>query len=206
MMLSQFPVGNKLTPTATPLHISQLVYQILRYTFAAQIDSYPFKWNEDINLTGVVFDTVFNKEAEIYGTKPIIICSCGPIMSAPIVTGDRAYGDVSSGDTYKVTMVNSSVMIDVISRAHAEVEILKNEVFNCLVAIRTVIPSFTNVTMITNITADKTRKFELDENMYIGPIGFSYTMQYAWSHVVAKNILAGMDIILNDAFGIKIGS
>lgn len=204
MLLSKFPTGNKLTPTATPLHISQLVYQMLRYTFENQPDDFPFKWNSDVNLTGILFDTTFNKNGEMYGKKPLIICNSGGISTAPIMTGDVAYKDMFTSNSQKVTMINSSVQIRIISSKYSEVEILKNEIFNCLVALRTVLPGYTSITMIHQIIADEVRKFQLDENMYIGTCVLQYSAQYAWSHEVVQNILNGINVIINETFGFSI--
>ena len=204
MLTAQFPKGNKLGPSASPLHISQLIYQILKFTFANQPSSYPFKWNENINLTGIVFDTVFNKDAEIYGKKPIIICSCGQMALNQVAVGDKAYQSVESGNSFKVSMVSSTVAVKIISRVHAEAEIIKDEVFKCLVAIRTYLPQLTNIHYISGIIADETRKFQLDENMYVGMVNLQYMMEYAWRHDIAQNILSGMDVIINDTFGFKV--
>lgn len=203
MLTNQLPRGNKLS-SATPLHISQLIYQILKFTFKNTPDDYPFKWSEDNNLTGIIFDTVFNKEAGNYGKKPLIVCSCGPITSAPVVIGDKAYESIETGNSFKTTVVNSSTVIKIVSRSYAEVEIIKNEVYKCLIAIRTLLPDFTNIHIVNQILANETRKFELDENMYLGDVSVIYMMQYAWRHDIEQNILAGMNVILNDTFGFKI--
>lgn len=204
MLTSKFPRGNKIGPSASPLHISQLIYQLIKFTFASQPDTYPFKWNADINLTGIVFDTVFNKEAEVYGKKPIVVCSCGQMVSSPIMIGDKAEQSIPTGNSYKVTTVNSSTLVRIISRSHAETEILKDEIFKCLVALRTLLPTFTNIHIVTNILADETRKFELDENMYMGTVSLLYMIEYAWRHDIAQNILNHIDLIINDTFGIEI--
>jgi hypothetical protein len=165
--------------------------------FQNQVSTYQFLWTDDPNTTKIVFDTAYNKESKVYGDRPIIVYNTGEISSSPIVINDRAWEENKTQNSAKVTMVGSSIILKVLSRRFIEVEILKNEIFSCLVAIRTILPAMTAVHGVRSITASETQKFKQDEIMYVSEIQLSYVMQYVWTHLITQEVLNTINLELN---------
>jgi hypothetical protein len=193
-----FPSGHSTIPISTPLHVTQLIYQYIRYTFQNQPSTYPFLWNSDPDTTKIVFDTVYNKESKVYGNRPIIVYSTGTMSSGVITTYDLATQSIKLQNSYKVNLVNSSVILKVLSRKFIEVEILKNEIFSCLVAIRTLLPGITPIHMVTETTASETQKFKQDEIMYVSEIHMNYILQYVWKHDIKQEIMNQIGLFFKD--------
>jgi len=198
-MLGEFPKGHSLTPRSTPLHVTQLVAQYLRSVMAAQPDGYPFKWDSDNTKTGIVFDTVYNKESKVYGNRPIVVYNTGIMSCGVIMLDDMADHYIPTQNSMKSNYVTSTTNLKIISRQFAEVEILKNELFSCLVAIRTFLPAITNIHMITDMTASEVQKFKMDETMYMCELRIGYTMQYVWKHLLSQEILNGIILRINES-------
>jgi hypothetical protein len=198
-MLGEFPKGHTLTPRATPLHVTQLVAQYLRTVMEAQPAEYPFKWDSDNTKTGIVFDTVYNKESKVYGNRPIVVYNTGIMSCGSIVLDDMADHFIPTQNSMKSNYVTSSTNLKILSRQFAEVEILKNELFSCLVAIRTFLPAITNIHMITDMTASEVQKFKMDETMYMCELRIGYTMQYVWKHLLSQEVLNGVILRINQS-------
>lgn len=197
-MLNIFPSGHKTIPLSTPLHVTELVYQYLRYTFQNQDKSYPFLWTDNPDTTKIVFDVVYNKESKVYGNRPLILYSTGQISAGTIAIDDLATQSIPTQNSYKVNLVSSSLTLKVLSRRFIEVEILKNEVFSCLVAIRTLLPGITPIHMVTELVAGETQKFKQDEMMYVSEIRMNYVIQYTWKHEINQEILQQIFISINN--------
>lgn len=176
------PKGHKLVPRSTPLHVFQLLMQLLKVTFENLGDStYPYR--------NVVFDTTYNKESLKTGTKPLIVVSCGDVSTQPIVLQDIAAANVKTFNSYKTTLVSSSVVIKVISPNKTEVEIISNEVFNFLSASRVILPKLTTILRISSISMTQVNKVYRDLPQYYVQCSMSYEMQYLWTHIIPQTLL-----------------
>lgn len=198
MQSASLPKGHSLIPRSTPLHVTQLVAQYLRIVLGSQPDEYPFKWDSDNDKTGIVFDTVYNKESKVYGNRPLIIYHTGVMSCGVIMVDDLADQDIPRQNSLKSNYVTSSTNLKVLSRQFAEVEILKNELFSCLVAIRTFLPAITNIHIITDMTASEVQKFKMDESMYVCELRIGYTMQYMWKHLIPQEIMSDIIFRINE--------
>jgi hypothetical protein len=184
-----FPVGNKYTPQTTPLHVSQLIHLYLKETFKSIPDNHPFQHKDDFDLTGVIFDTVYNKESKIYGSKPIVIVSSGDFAYGNLALGDRAATHEPSMNYRQTSIVQSSVIIKVIGDHYGSIGIIGNEVFNMLITARTLLPNITSIHQVQGIQASQIATFEEGDHMYYQQIILSYAMQYKWVHLVPQNVL-----------------
>ena len=190
------PIGNQLTPRTTPLHVYQLVLVLLQMTFEELEDTHPFRYRPDPDTTGIFFDTVYNKDSEVYGGKPVIVVSRGGVSTSPTVTGDRGLTNNLTGHQLKTGLVSSSVTVKIISSNPGMVDILSNEVFNTLTAIRTLLPSLTSISTVSSFSLSEIAKYEESDVMYYCVAGMSYNMQYKWTHKTKAELLNSISIYL----------
>ena len=200
------PIGNKITPRTTPLHVYQLVMQLLRITLktVSESDDYPFIYTDDIATTGVILDTSFNKEAPTYGKKPLIIVSRGNVSTQPAVLGDRASGSLGTTLSSRTTLVQSSVQVKVISKRSGEADILSNVVYNFLLTCRTVLPALTSIHNIQAISMSPIAQLEEDDHMFYTQASIDYTMQYQWTWDIVPTLLEEIGFHINDKLTIDI--
>lgn len=194
-----YPVGNKYTPQTTPLHVSQLILLYLKETFRSFPEGHPFTFLDDFENTGVAFDTVYNKESKIYGSKPIVIVSAGDFVYGNVALGDRASTHEPSMNYRQTSIVNSSVIIKVIGDHYGSIGILGNEIFNMLITARTLLPSVTSIHQVQGIHASQIASFDEGDHMYYQQIMLSYTMQYQWVHLVPQNILQSIALNMDSS-------
>lgn len=182
MVVNLPPIGHKLVPRATPLHVSQLFMLILKETFSTLGDeTYPYRT--------IDFDTTYNKESLKLGKKPLVVVSCGDIVYQSAALRDIASVDIHTFNSYKTAIVNSSVITKVISPNKTEVEIIGNEVLNCLITCRTILPKLTTIVHIDSINMTQVNKVYRDLPQYYVQCTLAYTMQYIWSHVIPVNVM-----------------
>ena len=187
------PVGNKILPKCTPLHVTDLVRLIIKETLASQDPTkFPFVFTDDYATSNVAIDSVFNKESEAYGKKPIIIISRGGQMGSPIVIGDLATMNIKTGNSRDTTMVRSSVEIKVLAKKPKEVDILSQHIFNTLVMSRTMLTGLLGVTMVDSVSMSQVSQLEQDDHMYFTAITMPYQMQYSWTNIIPQNVLASI--------------
>ena len=192
------PIGNKYTPRSTPLHVSQLIRLYLEETCKSFADDHPFRYRSTWEDSAVLFDTVYNKESDTYGGKPLILVSSEGYSYSNVAQGDLAHVHINSMNSRKTAMVNSATIIKVIGDTYGSVDILANEVFNMLITARTLLPNVTTIHQITGISATPVATFDEGDHMYYSQITLSYIMQYLWIHVVPENILRSIDLTLNN--------
>jgi hypothetical protein len=194
------PVGHKDTPRTTPLHVYQLVMQLLRITLSSEerpADA-PFVYTDDPRTTEVFLDTEFNKEAKLYGAKPLLIVSRGAVSSNPIALGDLAEGSFSRTLRNKTSLVSSSVEIKTIARHSAEVDLLSQIIYSFLISCRTVLPALTSMHQIQSISLTPVAAYEEDDHMYYTQATFSYVMQYQWTWDMAPVLLNAIGLHINE--------
>jgi hypothetical protein len=191
--MALLPSGNKYTPRTTPLHVYQLVLEIIRETFRGLSDDHIYKLTEDIETTGVLVDTTYNKDSEAFGRKPLIVVSRGGASTTPAFLGDTAVTDIRLGSAMKTSIVHSSVIVKVISDNLGQVDILANEIFNLLLTCRTVLPQHTSIQTITNISMSDITPFTQGVNQRLCTIMLSYSMQYRWTSIPPQLLLQGIN-------------
>jgi hypothetical protein len=193
------PVGSSLTPYSTPMHVYQLVLQLLRETFATMGgDDYPFRYTPDFETTRILVDTIYNKDSEAFGKKPLLVVSRGGIGMAPTVIGDRGTMNLrTSAGTY-TTLVSSSVNVKVIGRTQATTDILANEVFNFLTTCRTLLPRLTAVHTVQGINLSEIGPLEQDDSLFVCIASLNYAMQYRWVQIDPVLLLKGIDFYVNE--------
>ena len=203
------PTGHNLIQTFTPLHVTNLFLLALKDTFSSVPPdlNYPFTFNTDYNKTGILIDTVYNRESNIHG-KPYLVVGRGPINTQPIVIGDRiqenytGYINPNSDNTkffrnFQTTQVHSSINIKIISKHSAEVDILSNEVFSFLVASRTAMTKHMPIQMSSSIMMSEISKFEQDDTMFFCSAQMSYVLQYKWVTWMLQNLIKSISVYLS---------
>jgi len=181
------------------MHIAQLTLVMLKATFAELGgDNYVYKYTQDFNTTGVVIDTVFNKESGAYGKKPAVIVSRGAVNSNQISAGDMGVQSIHTHNSMKTSLVQSSVEIKVLSKNSGEVDHLSNEVYNFLLMCRTVFPKMLGIHMANNPSMSPISPMEQDDHMYYCVASLPYQTQYMWRHLIPQNILNGIHLYINN--------
>lgn len=202
------PTGHKFTPRSTPLHVAQLIMQLLRYTMESwsEDSDYPFKYTSDYQTTGVLLDTAFNKESKIHRTKPLVVVHRGGQQAQNLCLGDVAASDSYSNHKNKTTLVSSTVQVTSIGEKYAEVDLLASEMFNFLVSARTVLPGLTTIHRINALDLGPVSPFEEDTRLYSCSAVMSYSMQFKWVWSIDDDPLNGLGVFLNDEKRIDLSS
>lgn len=189
------PIGNTLIPVGTPLHVTNLVTVLLKATFATLgSPDYPFRYTDDIHTTGLMVDSVFNKDSEYWGKKPFVIVSGGDISNTVLATGDIGGIGKHTQNKSKTSMINSSVNFHIASKLNGEVDILRNEIFNFLTTCRTLLPQLTGLHNVNNTAVSPVGQFEQDGPTYFSNGLLAYTIQYKWSDTIPQNILKSVQL------------
>lgn len=193
------PKGHKFIPRSTPLHVAQLMMQLIRYTFEAfsSDPDYPFTFTDDLETTGIVLDTAFNKKSKVHRTKPVIVVSRGAISSQQNVIGDVAFSSVKNNFKNKTSLIQSSVNITTIAANSGEVDLLSNELFNFLVSMRTSIPALTTIHQIQGTSLSEVRPLEEDTRLYHAQASMTYLMQYKWTWKTTDIPLSEIGLFVN---------
>ena len=206
--LATHPAGHNLIQSFTPIHVTNLFLLMLKDTFGStpQEINYPFSYSPDYNETGILIDTVYNRESNIHG-KPYLVVGRGPINTQPIVLGDSVLhnyeGKVASGHTahrvfhkYQTTQVHSSITIKIISKHSAEVDILSNEILSFLTVTRTALTKHTPIQISTSISLSEIGKFEQDDTMFYSAATMQYVLQYKWLGWMERNVVRSIGVYL----------
>lgn len=195
------PYGSPYTPRTTPLQVYQLVYHLIRQTFMELQDGHPFRMTTDAKTTGLVLDTSFNKESRAVGTRPLVIVTRGDVMASPQVLGDLGGKNEYNDNSLNTTLVDSSVMVRVLSPEAAHTDILGNEIFNLLVTCRKLLPQFTSVLRVNGISLSGVSPMGTADDQYFCIISLAYTMQYKWRILEPQNLLRRIDATLTEPWG-----
>jgi len=194
------PVGHKFTPRTTPLHVYQLVMQLLRLTFKeiSEDPDYPFIYTDSSETTGVYITSILDKTSQMFGAKPIILVTRGGMSTQPISMGDLAQANMMAPQKTKTTFVTSAIDVKVLSRKPNECDILANEVFSFFTACRTVLPYLTKIHKIENISASPVTPYEDDDHVHYVQVQMAYTMQYKWDWSITPTLLGQIGLYIND--------
>ena len=193
------PKGNRFTPPGTPYHVVELSIILLKSTFSSiGPDNYPFRYTANPNTTFLSIDTVYNKDGRILAGKPTIAVTRGPVNSNQISLGDRAQSSFPNTHNVKSGLVSSGVEYRISGRTFAEAELLGNEVYNFLLACRTVFPKLLGITHINGMSLSPTMQSKQDDNIYVCTANFSYTMQYKWYHIDPQQLIESIHFYFND--------
>jgi len=195
---ASLPMGNAYIGRTTPLHVAQLVLLILKEAFLELEEGHPFRFTEDFNTTRILFDTVFNKDSEAYGKKPAIIVSRGPINTTPLSMGDLAMKDVTTGNSMRSSMIQSSVGIKVIARESMSADILAQDTFAILMTTRTALPILTNVHSVTSLNVSPVNKYEENDALYFAEVTMSFVMQNMWTWEFEPTLLNSISLKFNE--------
>jgi len=199
------PIGNKIIPAVTPVHVTQLVLQLLRLTFKSiytpetgVMDTYPFRYRDDPDASGIFIVPAMNNKLDMPGQKPVIIVARGMISSQPPIIGDMMRGNLGDLTATKATMVNSSIDITIVSRGESQTDILSNEVFQFLVACRTMLPNLTAIQQVHSVTATPVTNFMEDDHRFMAQVSAQYIMQYKWDWQIIPILLNEIGLFIND--------
>lgn len=187
--MAYYPYGNKYTPVTTPLHIAQLLMMYLKEAFKDYPDGHPYQYTDNFNTTGILFDTVFNKEAHVYGGKPVILINRGSLNSNPAVIGDTASSDVALTQMKRTGLIRSSAEIKIISSLYGHADALSNEVYSMLLTARRLLPSISSIHVADALSMTQIQPFDDGDHEYYSQIQLGYTMQYKWGHIDPGEIL-----------------
>lgn len=200
MTMVSSPKGHKFTPRSTPLHVAQLVMQLLRYTMESWSEDadYPFTYTSDYQTTKVLLDTAYNKESQVHRTKPLVLVNRGAQQTQSVCLGDTAFSSSKENFKNKTALVNSAVNLTAIGAKSAEVDLLASELFNFLVSTRTVLPGLTSIHKINSVDLGPVSAFEEDTRLYSCQASLTYSMQYKWVWSTENTQLNGINTFIND--------
>lgn len=187
------PLGNPLIPYDTPLHVTELLLQILKITFEDLPEDCPYRFvRDDFDSSGIAFDVALNKDSEVYGRKPLVVVSRGMQGAGPTVVGDLAHVNLPTHAKAGSNLVTSSVNIQVVSKTKAEVEIVAQHIFSLLLMCRTHMPKLLGIHMVNSLSLSEVTKMEDDDTVFHTQISLDYSIQYKWSQETKNEVLRGI--------------
>ena len=187
------PLGNPLIPYDTPLHVTELLLQILKITFEDLPEDYPYRFvRDDFDSSGIAFDVALNKDSEVYGRKPLVVVSRGMQGAGPTVVGDLVHVNLPTHAKAGSNLVTSSVNIQVVSKTKAEVEIVAQHIFSLLLMCRTHMPKLLGIHMVNSLSLSEVTKMEDDDTVFHTQISLDYSIQYKWSQETKNEVLRGI--------------
>lgn len=192
----QLPIGSKYTPRGTPLHVSELMLLLVKQAFANLPNTNPYRFCTSFEDTGVHIDMTLNKDSGIYGKKPIIIISRGPVRDQPMALGDMASMHMANAHVHRTGLISSSINFKVLSRAKMECEIVSQTLFNFLKQYRILLPSLIGLHSIESVDLSEVQRFEEDDEMFIGQLNWLYTMQMHWTQDHKTSVLRSIETVL----------
>lgn len=200
-MVMTLPIGHNHIPYGTPLHVTQLALALLKAAFAEMGgEDYAYRYQNDFDATGIVIDTVFNKDSGVYGKKPQLVVARGGISPQQVSLGDRADKSVKTTNEVQTSLIQSSLEIRVLSKSSLEVDILGNEVFNFLLMCRGLFPKMLGVHIANHPNLSAVSQTEQDDTLYVCTASLQYSMQYKWLVLPPQELLKGIDFYINDIF------
>lgn len=192
------PINNKLIPANTPVHVYHTVLALIKDFFTTQTDPYfPWKYDNDVEKTKVIIDTAFNKESNLSGNKPIIIVNRGDAGYGNVGMGDKTFISSKTSYSNNTATIQSSVTINVVGRTQGEVDIISNELFMFLLALRPFLPAILRVLNVQSINMTQISNYEEYDNMYNVTIMISYLSQVMWDAEFTANLLNSIGVHMN---------
>ncbi len=195
----QKPLGNALVPYGTPLHVSELFLQLLKLVFQDLPEGHPYRYlPDDFENSGVAFDVSFNKKANIYGKRPIIVVSRGPQSTSPIMIGDFAGANLPDFVKRGSGVLSSSVNVIIGSRSKPDVEIISQYIFSYAMTCRTHLPKMLGIHMATNVSLSDVNRADDDDEFFQANLSFQFVMQYLWTQTEQLERLAKIMLRINE--------
>lgn len=192
------PLGNPLIPYDTPLHVTELLLQILKITFEDLPEDYPYRFvRDDFDSSGIAFDVALNKDSEVYGRKPLVVVSRGMQGAGPTVVGDLAHVNLPTHLKTGSNLVTSSINIQVVSKTKAEVEIIAQHIFSLMLMCRTHMPKLLGIHMVNSLSLSEVTKMEDDDTVFHTQISLDYSIQYKWSQETKNEVLRSIAMRLS---------
>lgn len=187
------PIGSRLLPYGTPLHVRDLVLSLLRWQFEHFPEEYPYRFvPDDYHATHIIFDTIYNKDSEVYGKKPIVIIARDVQSTSPAVVGDLGTKYLPTGNARGSTLVGSDISAKVISKIAMESEIIGQTIFNIFLSYRTILPSVLGIHNISDVSLTPISRFEQDTDMYVCQVDMRFSMQYKWISEAENPVIEGI--------------
>lgn len=192
------PIGSYLIPYGTPLHIRDLVLTLLRWQFQNFPEEFPYRYIPDDYInTHITFDTVYNKDSENYGKKPLVVINREAQSTSPVVVGDLADKMPRISRAIGTTLVSSDISAKVLSKIPMESEIIGQTIFNIFLSFRTLLPSVLGIHDIPNVSLSPVSRFEQDTDMYMCQIDMQFSMQYKFRCSNEIPMISGIETYLN---------
>ncbi len=192
------PIGSYLIPYGTPLHIRDLVITLLRWQFQNFPEEFPYRYIPDDYInTHITFDTVYNKDSENYGKKPLVVVNREAQSTNPTVVGDLADCIPRISSSRGTTLVNSDISAKVLSKIPMEAEIIGQTIFNIFLSFRTILPDVLGIHNIPGVSLSPISRFEQDTDMYVCQVDMQFAMQYKFKSEKDLPMITGINYYLN---------
>lgn len=177
------------------MHVRDLLLTLLRTQFSEFPSTFPYHYYSDNYLkSSITFDVSYNKDSDNYGSKPLVIVEREAQMTSPVVVGDLAAYIPQRSFGRGSTLVNSTITVKVLSRIHAEVEIIGQTIFNIMLSYRTTLPGVLGIHNIPSITLSGITRFDQDAMMFICQIDMPFSMQYKWTSQRLGELITAVNI------------
>lgn len=168
---------------------------LLRWQFERFPETYPYRYIPDDYInTHITFDVAYNKDAENYGKKPLVIVTRENQSTNPVVLGDLAAKNPRISTARGSTLVYSSVSAKVLSKIYLETEIISQTIFGMFLSYRTILPSVLGIQDVSNVSMSSITRFDQDTDMYVCQIDLPYCMQYKWVSNANYPMLEGINV------------
>lgn len=192
------PIGGYIIPYGTPLHVRDLVITLLRWQFQNFPETFPYRYlPDDYENTHITFDTVYNKDSENYGKKPLVVVTRETQTTNPVVLGDLADKVPRVSSARGSTLVYSSIAAKVLSKIYLEAEIIGQTIFGIFLSYRTILPSVLGIQDIANVSLSSTTRFDQDDAMFVCQVDMAYCMQYKWTSDADNPLIEGIKVYKN---------
>ena len=198
-IMSNYPIGNRLVPYGTPLHVTELFLRLLKIVFSEFPKDYPYRYVDgNFEESGIAFDVSLNKESEIFGKKPLVIISRGSQNTTPLSIGDYASGHLPTNSACGSNTYAAQINFQVVSKTKAEVEIISQHIFGLLMVCRTWMQKLLNIHMVNSIMLSEVTKMEDDDTVFTVQGAFSYVGQYIWSQTTDDPVLRSIGLSIDN--------
>lgn len=192
------PIGSYVLPYGTPLHIRDLVLTLLRWQFQNFPEEFPYRYiPDDYDNTHITFDVAYNKDAENYGKKPLVVVTREAQSTSPVVVGDLAASIPRLSTSRGTTLVTSDISAKIISKIYLESEIIGQTIFNIFLSFRTILPDVLGIHDIPNVSLSPVQRFEQDTDMYMCQVDMQFSMQYKFKSEKDLPMITGINFYLN---------
>ena len=170
---------------------------LLKMYFSRLPEDDPYRFCNELDLTGVLFDTALNKDSSVVANKPLITVGRGMQSFNVAMLGDVATFSMPKASRQASNLVESAVDVHVLSRKRAEADILGERVFAMLMEMRALLPVLLPLHMVRAVTMTQAQPMEQDDQCFAVDLSMQYVMQYKWDHSTNADILQDIRGIIN---------